>query len=204
GGILFFLSVHLYGQPSNVATEKNWKAGIAKVNITPEEPLWMAGFASRTRPAEGKLHDLWVKALALEDAAGKKAVLVTADLLGIPRGVSEQIRQELESRYGLSKSQVILNSSHTHSAPVLQNALSDIYLLDDPQKKQIEDYSKRLVTQMVNLVGNALKAMEPAQLSAVNGVTRFQVNRRNNDASTLDRVSELNGPSDYAVPVLKV
>ena len=73
-----------------------WKAGIAKAVITPDKPIWMAGFASRTHPAEGKLHDIWVKALALEDASGKQAVLVTADLLGLPKNISDEIREKLE------------------------------------------------------------------------------------------------------------
>ena len=38
-----------------------WKVGVAKVNITPENPMWMAGYASRDRPAQGKLTDLWAK-----------------------------------------------------------------------------------------------------------------------------------------------
>lgn len=203
-GILLILAVQGYAQPSSEANDYGWRAGVAKVKITPEEPLWMAGFAARTRPAEGKLHDLWMKALALEDAAGNKSVLLTSDLLGIPQDISEQIRAQLKSKYGLDKAQIILNSSHTHSAPVLSNALSDIYVLDEQQKKQIDIYSQKLVEQTVNVVGRALNGMEPAQLASANGVTRFQVNRRNNDAGTLDRVSEIKGPSDYAVPVLKV
>src|SRR5690554_350909 len=93
---------------------QGWKAGTSKQAITPTEAMWMAGFASRTEPARGKLHDLWIKALALEDGGGNRAVLVTADLLGLPKDLSDKIRQELESRFGLSKSQIILNSSHTH------------------------------------------------------------------------------------------
>ena len=46
--------------------------------------------------------------------------------------------------------------------------------------------------------------MVPAQLSSQNGVTRFQVNRRNNIDSTLSNQTELHGPNDYSVPVLKV
>ena len=48
----------------------------------------MAGYAGRTKPAEGKLHDLHAKALALEDAGGRRLVLVTTDLLGFPREMS--------------------------------------------------------------------------------------------------------------------
>ena len=57
---------------------------------------------------------------------------------------------------------------------------------------------------MVALIGEALSALEPAQLYANNGVARFQVNRRNNDESSLLQQTALNGPNDYAVPVIKV
>jgi hypothetical protein len=57
-----------------------WKAGVAKVTITPEHLMWMSGYADRNKPAEGKLHDLWAKALVLEDPNGRRCVLVTMDL----------------------------------------------------------------------------------------------------------------------------
>src|SRR5690606_33971122 len=88
--------------------------------------------------------------------------------------------------------------------PVLSNSLSDIYPLDKTQIEQVRQYSERLVGQVTTLVGEALDTLEPADIFAENGVARFQVNRRNNDANTLDRLSELNGPSDAAVPVLKI
>ncbi len=47
-----------------------WKAGVATVVITPEYSMWMAGYAARNKPSEGKVHDLHAKALALEDAQG--------------------------------------------------------------------------------------------------------------------------------------
>jgi hypothetical protein len=208
--IIFFTVFNFtYGLMSAQSLDKQtnsgtWKAGTAKINITPESPLWMAGFAARTHPADGKLHDLWIKALALEDANGLRSVLVTADLLGLPKDLSDRIRQELKNQFNLSKSQIILNSSHTHSAPVLQNALVDIYPLDDIQIKAVRDYSNHLVNQFISLVGDAMGKLEPVKLYSGNGVSRFQVNRRNNDANTLHRASEINGPSDYAVPVIKV
>ncbi|MCE7058518.1 neutral/alkaline non-lysosomal ceramidase N-terminal domain-containing protein [Dyadobacter sp. CY343] len=186
------------------AQKKGWKAGVAKVAITPEGPLWMAGFAIRTHPSEGKLHDLWAKALALEDAEGKQAILITTDLLGFPKSMSDEIRNQLLAKYKLSKAQIILNSSHTHSGPVLGNALSDIYPLQAADQKKIDAYSSSLVTQIVTLAGNALKALQPATLQSQNGVARFQVNRRNNNAATLERLTEITGPGDAAVPVLKV
>ncbi len=166
--------------------------------------MWMAGYASRVHQSEGTLHDLWAKALALEDASGKQAVLVTADLVGIPQNISNQIRDQLESRFHLSRSQIILNSSHTHSGPVLEDALSSIYQLDAQQLIDVKQYSDKLITQIVTLVQDALSAMEPVRLYSENGVTNFQVNRRNNDEFSLPEQTELKGPNDYAVPVIKV
>ncbi|WP_338868899.1 neutral/alkaline non-lysosomal ceramidase N-terminal domain-containing protein [Spirosoma sp. SC4-14] len=183
---------------------KGWKAGVAKEIITPKEPQWLAGYASRTHPSDGKLHDLWAKALVLEDESGQRAVLVTTDMLGFPKDLSDPIRERLKKQYGLSKAQIILNSSHTHSGPVLGHALQDIYPLDASQQAIIDRYTRWLEDQLVMLVGNALKQLEPVSLAAQNGVTRFQVNRRNNKEGALLEQTELKGPNDYAVPVIKI
>ena len=181
-----------------------WRAGVAKVVITPEYPMWMAGYAARDHESEGMLHHLWAKALAIEDAQKNRAVLVTTDLLGFPKDLSDRIRDRISQKFGLERSQIILNSSHTHCGPVLGEALSDIYPLDHPQIKKIRRYTDGLEDQIVSLVGASLQAMQPATLSSGNGVARFQVNRRNNDAATLHQTSDLHGPNDYAVPVIKV
>jgi len=73
------------------AAQPAWKAGAARLKITPQEPLWMAGFASRDRPAEGQLHDLWVKILALESADGHRGVVITSDLCGISKATYESV-----------------------------------------------------------------------------------------------------------------
>lgn len=194
----------LIGCVQAIGKATGWKAGVARVIITPRQPLWMAGFAVRTRPSEGTLHDLWAKALVLEEEGGKQVVFVTSDLLGFPKNVSDHIRDRLKTSFGLSRAQIILNSSHTHSGPVLQNALPDIYPLDADQLTKIAQYSTTLENQIVALVGDALRNKEPATVYAQNGVTRFQVNRRNNNAAVLTRLTELQGPNDYAVPVIKV
>jgi neutral ceramidase len=181
-----------------------WKAGVAKVLITPEQSMWMAGYGARKHPSEGTLVDLWAKALAFEDSTGNKAVIVTSDILGFPKNVSDRIRDQIKARYGLSKAQVILNSSHTHSGPVLRNSLYNFYPLDSLQLTKIEQYSSKLENQIVALVGSAIKSMVPVQIYVQNGVTRFQVNRRNNTEAKLLSQTELKGPNDYAVPVIKV
>lgn len=208
---IFLLSVLLLlsyeGAAMNMNTPpkgEGWKAGVAKVTITPDQSMWLAGYGNRTEPSSGTLHDIWAKALALEDASGNRAVLVTADILGWPKQLSDEIRRRLKEKLNLEKAQVLLNSSHTHSGPVLEHALVDIYPLDEEQRRKIRAYSDELADKMVQLVEQAYADIAPAEIHTGSGSARFQVNRRNNDASTLVEQSELAGPSDYAVPVLKV
>ncbi len=202
-GMLLFIGGHATVCFAQTAPT-TWKAGVARTSITPRESMWMAGFAARDRPSDGKLNELWAKALVLEDAAGQRAVLVSTDLVGLPKAISDHVKRALQEKFGLTKAQVLLNSSHTHSGPVLEDALIDIYPLDDAQRAKITKYSRWLEARTVELVGKAIDNLETASLSSANGVTRFQVNRRNNDASLLTRLTELKGPNDYAVPVIKV
>jgi hypothetical protein len=139
-----------------------------------------------------------------EDAKGNQSVLITTDLLGFPKELSESIRKSLKSEFGFSLSQIILNSSHTHSGPVLRGSLVDIYPLGSNDLGKIDHYSDWLQEQIVALVGKALNSMQPVKLFAGNGLSRFQVNRRNNDEKTLSKQNELDGPNDYSVPVMKV
>lgn len=181
-----------------------WKAGVASTVITPEQPMWLAGYGSRVHPSEGILHDLWAKALVLEDADGKQAVLVTTDILGMTKEITDRVRSRLKEKFNLSPAQIMINSSHTHSGPVLRDALVDIYPLNEKEIKKIEQYTDWFEQQIIDLVGAAYTNVVPVHVYSGNGVTRFQVNRRNNNESTLLEQTELKGPNDYAVPVLRV
>ena len=78
------------------AAPGGWRAGAARVDITPDEPVWLAGYAARKSPSEGVLQPIFAKALALRDASGKTAVLVTLDLVGIKRPLTERVKGRIE------------------------------------------------------------------------------------------------------------
>jgi hypothetical protein len=182
--------------------------GIARAKITPQRPQWMAGYSSRTRPSEGTLHDLWLKAVALEAPDGGRAVIVAADLLGFPKSVADPICARLRAQCGLSRDQIMLNASHTHCGPVLRGALYDVYPLDDAQRALIEQYSQGLETTAVNTVAAALAELRPATLCSGEATADFARNRRNNlerdVPEMLRRGIPFKGPVDHRVPVLAV
>ena len=189
------------------AGETFWKAGVARTNITPTEPLWLSGYASRTKPADGKVTDLWVKVLALEDAKGHRAIILTSDLLGIPRGIYDHVTAALKEKFNLAPNDILLTASHSHCTPVLSNALYDVYPLDEQQRAMIEKYSGALETKIIDTTARALADLAPARLASGQGTTGFAVNRRNNaegKVPELIRLGQLNGPVDHAVPVLAV
>lgn len=193
--------------PPAESADLTWKAGTAKAVITPQKAQWMAGYGSRTAPAEGKWHDLYIRVLALEDQSGHRGIILASDTLGIPKVMYDAICDQLKTRYKLDRSQVMLHASHTHCGPVLKGALHDIYPVNDEQLRDINDYSDWLTNEIVTTVGKALDHLQPARLSRGQGDTDFAVNRRTNrepDVATLRQQNLLMGPVDHSVPVLAV
>jgi hypothetical protein len=194
-------------QTANAA--ESWKAGVAKVNITPTEYMWMAGYGARDHVATGKLSELWAKCLVLEDAEGKKVVLITLDLVGIERQHSMSICEKLQSKYKLERSQIAINCSHTHSGPVVARNLRPMhfYGLAKEHQDQVLAYAGKLEESIIELVGTAIHNLSPAKVEWGSGKTDFAVNRRNNkepEVPMLREAGRLLGPVDHDVPVLSV
>jgi len=185
----------------------HWKAGIARAIITPEKSVWLAGYGSKRAP-DGKLHDLWMKALALEDQAGQRVMLITSDFQGVPKSMSDRVFAQVQTKFGLARTQIMLTFSHNHCGPRLGDDLIDYYPVDDEQEQLVSEYTDLMVTKTVELVGAALKALAPATLQYGEGKATFAVNRRNNREADVPRMIEqglpLVGPVDHSVPVLTV
>ncbi|MEZ6110238.1 MAG: hypothetical protein R3C99_04380 [Pirellulaceae bacterium] len=62
-----------------IPPKSHGQAGSAAVTITPEHLMWMSGYAGRDKPADGKITELWAKALVLQNSPENRAVLVTLD-----------------------------------------------------------------------------------------------------------------------------
>ena len=95
--------------------------------MTPQTGVWLAGYGSKRAP-DGKLHDLWMKVLALEDDAGHRAVLITSDFQGVPKVMSERVFARIKREYGIERHQVMFTFSHNHCGPRLGDDLVDYAL----------------------------------------------------------------------------
>ncbi len=186
---------------------RGWKAGVSRAVITPTTPVWLAGYGSKRVP-DGKLHDIWMKALALEDPSGHRAVLVTSDFQGVPRSMSDPVFEKVRERFGLGRAELMITFSHNHCGPRLGDDLIDYYPVDPEQEALVADYTALMVERMVELVGAALADLAPAALATGRGRATFAVNRRNNPEAEVPKMraagTPLAGPVDHDVPVLRV
>jgi hypothetical protein len=184
--------------------DPGWKAGVASVVITPEQSIWLAGYAARTKPSEGKFQDLFAKALAVEDAGGTRLVIVTLDLIGISRGMRGFLAKQAEERYRLPPQSLLVNASHTHSGPVVREGKSATYSLNSEQDRQVEQYAVGLKEKLVVLIGDALKDLARAKLSYSHARAGFAMNRRLPTPKGYQNSPYPDGPVDHDVPVLRV
>lgn len=191
------------------AAPAEWKAGVAAISINPELPMWMSGYGSRTSPANEIAAPLHAKALALEHASGTRVVIVTTDLLGIPRVLRQAVGQRVARQYGLPNDALLINASHTHCGPELRAVETALSRVDKARAETVARYQAELESRLVTVVGQALERVVPAQLAFARARAGFAMNRRANyllapDDPRHGKVPNPDGPVDHDVPVLQV
>ncbi|MDZ4289663.1 MAG: hypothetical protein U0984_16985 [Prosthecobacter sp.] len=177
-----------------------WQAGSAKVDITPTEPVPLAGYGGKTRMSERVEHPIWIKALALRDDSGATSVLVTSDLVGLSTKMVDRIAGAALKKHGITRERLILNYSHNHSCPVTEDVLWLYYELT-PEEVVVRDrYTARLYEQYDQVIGAALTKLAPAELAFEQGLAGVAVNRRRSRPDG----RKLGGQVDQDVPVITV
>lgn len=131
-------------------TAQSYNAGIGKKIITPADPAWLNGYASPQRfsPAAGKDHDLWAKAVVIEDELKQRVIIVTTDLLGLSHEISEDIGKKVLERYSIPREQLMLNSSHTHSGPMVWPS-AGMFDYDTKNMIVVASYAQKLANDII-------------------------------------------------------
>ena len=183
-----------------------WKAGAARIDLTPDDPVWMGGYAGRKKPSEGVALRVHAKALALEDAGGNPFVFVTLDLVSIPRQLRDDVAKRIQATHGLPPSALLFNASHTHAAPELRLATERTpYAMPPPMWDRLLKFRAELEDKLVTVIGQALAARVPASLAYGHARAGFAMNRRlPQPGGGYANRPYPDGPVDHDVPVLRV
>ena len=180
-----------------ISQSRQLRAGFSKIDITPDFPVKLYGYASRTSYSEGVHDPLSARAVVFENN-GNKFVLLSSDLGSYSREALEVIKKSLTDRFGLKDSELFLTAIHSHSSPVLTLNRET----GDPANFR---YTELLNNKLLTLVGEAFRNLEPVQAGVGAGSSPVGSNRREmrSDGSiTLGRNPY--GPTDKEVLVLKI
>jgi hypothetical protein len=198
--ILAFVATALVARD---ASAQKFKVGMARVDITPDGPIWLTGYGNRNKPSEGIEQRLFAKAMVIEDSSAK-TVLVTADVIGFPAELTEAIFRRIERGHGIPRERFILVASHTHTGPVIHNSLGGMFDLKGADLDSVKSYAKTLEDRIVTVVAEAAKQLEPARLEFGHGLATFAMNRRVFRPNGVQFGVNPEGAVDHDVPVLRV
>jgi len=188
------------------ACAQEFRAGVGRADITPEGPIWLAGYGGRKVPSNGIETKLWVKALALSDPAGNTSLLLCADTIGVPAEFTDALAARVADKLKVPRERFLLATSHSHATPVIHGALTGMYAiagLTGEHAEAVKKYRDVFAERAFVAAEAAVKDLAPAKLSFGRGSANFAANRR---AFKGDRVNfgvNPDGAVDRDVPVLR-
>ena len=108
-------------------TTSGWQAGAAKTDITPKEPLRLSGYGNRTKPAVETDDPLFARAMTIKHGDQPALVLVSIDAIGLSATLTDRICSQVSERFSIGRSQMVLCTTHSHTAPQLEDILPNIF-----------------------------------------------------------------------------
>lgn len=177
------------------------RAGTAKIDITPEKPVKMAGYASRKELSDG-VHDPLSARVVVFENNEKRLVLVSTDLLGFYGGTAGPLRKAIMDEFKIEPSELFLCAIHTHAGPSLTI---------DKKKGHPNnlEYTENLKSKLIKVIRSAFDNIGEVHTDIGVGYSPVGANRRelkinNAGESSIQLGRNPYGPTDKEVLVMKV
>ena len=183
-------------------SKNNVQVGVAKVDVTPREPVVLAGYGGRTKEFDGIDSSLWARCMVI--GRNEPAVIVVVDNCGVPGKLRSLLAKRLFKR-GIPEKNLVVAATHTHNAPNLRGYAPILWAgrASPDQEKGIDNYTNFLINKMETVVVEALEKREPMQLGWSRGMVQFGGNRRLvREGKWAGFGFQRNGPVDHSLPVL--
>ncbi len=105
--------------PTAPPSERAFRAGVAKVDITPPPGFPTGGHGPAGNLSRGHWGRLWARAFFFEDVNGRIVVFVSCDLFAVPGGLRDMVAEELGHRRGpgIPADALVIAATHTHQGP---------------------------------------------------------------------------------------
>jgi len=164
------------------------KAGIAKIDITPTENLYLGGYADSGRigPSDGVYGKIYIRALVLDDDINR-IVFIEADIVSLSPEEYVIVEKLISSQTGIPFQNIMLGCVHNHSAP------------SPDERNKNSNWSKQLNNKFISVVKNAIADLEPVKIGGGTGKSNIGMNRRKKMEDTTSYISfdENNASQSY-------
>lgn len=177
------------------------------MDITPAYPVRLSGYGNRTTETQKVMRPIHANALVVQWQKDAPAVIVTVDNCGVPAYLREDVLKRLaKGGRPVASERLALHSTHTHCAPMLRGVLPCLFGADlsAEEARRVDQYTEELTQKIVAVVQAASGRLEPARLDWGSGKAYFAFNRRLPTAAGFQNAQNFSGPTDRALPVLRV
>lgn len=159
--------------------------GKATADITPKLPVALMG-QFELRIASTAETPLLANVIALESREGKQSlgttIMVSCDLVFIPADYLQKVRTEVSKQLpGFDVNTIVLNATHTHTAPVLEDdpdKVSFQYKIPKEGVSQVSEYLELFTRQVSEAIVKAWKSRNAGSVTWGQNRAAVAYNRR--------------------------
>lgn len=156
--ILLIMLVWSQQANADIDEDNLFMAGAATANITP--PLGLKIVGGWGKPAATHIHDeLHARCLVLDDG-NTKLVFIIVDNVALRNDLLDEGRKRIQEKTGIPMQNVMIASTHTHSAVSAGGAERYDYSNDG----EFDEYQKFLLSRFVDGTQIAINNLEPAKI----------------------------------------
>lgn len=156
----------------------NCKAAVSQTDITPDFPVEMIGAYREDNKAYGVHYPLSAQIVLFENKNAHYC-LITIDSLGLTTALSNELRNKAAKALDTVSSNIMLNFSHTHSAPAPMSPLNG------------RRYFLLLCEKVISGIDDALGKLQPCFVSWAVDETEIGENRREGCSAVDKRLGAL-------------
>ncbi len=180
-----------------------FRAGAAKIDITPKTSQWLMGYAARQSTG---VHDPIYHRIAVIDDGVTQVVFVASDICVFSPSVYDEAAAEVRREFGLEPKQLWWTVTHTHSAPEEgPPGVYDVLLKGRSDHEWSREYLAQVKAALIQGIAEARSKLGPARIAVGTGRANANINRRARDLDgTVSLGYNPDGPADRQIGLVRL
>ncbi|MDN4074420.1 neutral/alkaline non-lysosomal ceramidase N-terminal domain-containing protein [Fictibacillus terranigra] len=149
------------------------RLGTSKQEITPFQPVYLAGFSHRKEPFTEIKSKLYVRVFCFLDETNKNpSLLITADLIWWGSDLVSKLEKKIIEQFSIPAESIIFHATHNHSGPQTSKLFTS-YL-----GRYSDSYIAFLEKQLLSAIEAAKQNAEEVTVQRASSTADIGVNRR--------------------------